>query len=69
MTKFLQIEEQAFNIDLIQAVTFYEVAGHRRVSLAMAGDEEDTPPLVLTGTGADMFLRWWNDHADVYKAP
>jgi hypothetical protein len=65
MAKFLQIGNQAYNLDLIESVRFYEVSGKTRVSLIPQNTEETYG---FSGDEADTFIRWWNEHADVYVA-
>lgn len=64
---FLQIDNKAINVDHITYVVFVprgNIAGHN-VRIHLFGSDI---PFDLFGEEADMFERWWEEQAEVYRA-
>ena len=62
MTQFVQVGREAFNLAAIKNLRFFETESVIVVTLYL------DPGVVveLTGDDARRFLRWWQEHADVY---
>lgn len=61
---FVQVGNQAINMDHVDLVTFWE---NGEVTLAFSGD--DNSYIRLEGDRAEAFRAWWEERADVYKCP
>ena len=62
MTQFVQVGREAFNLAAIKNLRFFETESVIAVTLYL------DPGVVveLKGDDARRFLRWWQEHADVY---
>ena len=69
MTTFVQIEDDALNVDCIAEVELDRDDEGKEVVMIYATHAEtpSAPYLTLHGDVARRFLSWWNNKADVYR--
>ena len=62
MTQFVQVGGEAFNVAAIKNVRFYQTEEVCAVTLYL----DPGVCAELKGEDARRFLRWWQEHADVF---
>ena len=64
MAEFVQIGDYAFNPALITRIQFFDNDHGKRVVIWFSVDDYE---LEFTGDDYQLFLRWWERKAEVYK--